>query len=63
MLASESPPFTIQELQSVPLFAGLRTDALDALVHASRRCQISAGDRFFVQGDPVTTLHVLVQPC
>jgi CRP/FNR family transcriptional regulator, nitrogen oxide reductase regulator len=61
MLVSESPPFTIQELQSIPLFAGLSTDALEAVVRAARRCQISAGDRFFLQGDPATTLHVLVQ--
>jgi CRP-like cAMP-binding protein len=61
IFVSESPPFTIQQLQSIPLFAGLSIEALESIVRASRRRQIPAGDRFFLQGDPASALYVLVQ--
>jgi signal-transduction protein with cAMP-binding, CBS, and nucleotidyltransferase domain len=61
MFVSESPPSTVQQLQAVPLFAGLGTEALESIVHLSRRRQIPAGDRFFRQGEPASALHLLVQ--
>lgn len=61
VLVAQSSPFSIQSLQKIPLFAGFDADALEFIVQVSRRRRISAGDRFFLQGEPASALHVLVQ--
>ncbi len=60
MLVNDVSPFSIQALQTIPLFAGLCTDELEPIVRAAQRQQIPPGNRFFWQGDPAATIYVLV---
>jgi CRP-like cAMP-binding protein len=61
MFVRNTSPFSVQPLQKIPLFAGLNADELETIVHASHYRRIPAGNRFFRQGEPATTLYVLVQ--
>lgn len=46
-------------LQSMPIFGGLREDALHVLLEQARTVERSAGACFFCEGDPARSMFVL----
>ena len=46
-------------LQAMPIFGGIRADALELLLHSARRVEFPAGEFFYRQGDPASSVFVL----
>lgn len=49
----------IAALQATPLFGGIRTEVLEALVRGARTVRAARGDYFFREGDTAESMFVL----
>lgn len=52
---------SVHTLREVPLFAGLHKEQLESILENARCYQIPARDRLFLQGEPATKFHVLLE--
>jgi len=52
-------PTPIELLQNMPVFGALRDDALRCLLEQTRELEVAAGDYFFRENDPASSMYVL----
>lgn len=60
MSVNKTSPLSIEQMLAIPLFTGLATDEIEALLDASQCRHIETGERYFLQGEPATAFYVLV---
>jgi len=54
-------PVLLAEINKIPLFQGVSQSDITRLIQAAHRKHLSAGEFFFLQGDPAERMYVLLQ--
>ena len=55
----QSPSDQLKLLRNMPVFGGLKPESLQTILELTELREVVAGDHFFSEGDPATSLYVL----
>lgn len=58
-MSAKPPPRGLEAMRSVPYFANLDTDAMEAVADRAASRRYSRGEVIFLEGDPCAGLHVI----